>query len=650
MDELMDFLDTLYAPLLPCGPGESGPPPDALIIGKDPARLEPRYLTFEDLETSMLLAGGPGAGKSVCIRTLIRQLLRRRKTTGEGFTCIDPGNTASWILYEIATYHPELAPYVYYADLTQTAGAVLSYNHLAHVTHPHFAAATMAEEFLRTGGARSSMEKPLVSKVLRILIQTLIELNLTLADAHYFLESGPSERAVAQHLLKGLPETSRLRRFWTNLVTKSKQSQEISVLGPSLRLELTNAPALRRMIAAPLSASFDPKPFMDQGGIGVINLSMTNAGVTRDERNTMASLFVQGFMQAYPKRSADRSLRHTLLIDEAGLLLPRNGGFEECIVEARKFSLTTVIICQALSQLIHDEDTTLHDVCMALPTKLVFGNLPLSDCRTLAEDLYIRELDVFRVKHQHSRLVHDPVLRKVLVSSWTEGESETDSESRTTTRSTGTTEGTTETYGSSTGAMSSASTGETYGDDGSLTHEQRNVARGESQTHSHSSGSSRSWTTGEAESEQRGTARTRSRSSTTAEQWITDHVARRELLPPEFMRLEEQIHMKAQHLRLLPQGRAVLLRPGEAPCDVQVDIAPDHDLTMEQIRNFLTAMFDKPCYAAPEEIDRLIEERETHILRAANNSQRITRSTSGRAHRKQATAPVADCLFADSEE
>ncbi len=616
MHEMPAFIEQLYSQIgTPKTPDQDEPavPEDALVIGTDPGTGESRYLTSADLETSMLIAGGPGRGKSVATRTLLRQKLEQRKRTGAGFTLIDPGNTAGWLLFEIASRYPELAPVVYYSDLSAASGSVLSYNHLAHVVHPHHVAANMAEELVRTGGVRSTMEKPLVTKVLKLLIQTLIELGLTLADAVYFLESGPVERAVAQHLLEQLPESNRLRRYWSDLTSKSKQTQEISVLGPSLRLELVHSPALRRMIAAPLSASFNPLPVMDAGGIGIFNLSMTNAGVTKDERNTWASILIQGYTQAYPKRHADHALKHTLVIDEAGLLLPRNSGFEECVVEARKFSMTNVLICQQLSQLVHDDDTSLLDTCMALPTKLIFGNLPLNDCKIFAEDLYIRELDVMRVKYQHKHTVHDPVLRKVLVNSWTEGESETESESEGVTRSTGTTEGTSTSESMTDGTMTRHSISFEPGD---MVPGQRMVGRGTTHGSSHGSTSTRSTTETEANSVQRGTATTTSRSKTTAEQWITDHIKRIEE-DPEFMRLEEQVHLKAQHLRLLPRGQAVLLRPDESPCDVRIDNALDHDLTLDQIDTFLETVFDKPCYGRPEEIDRLIAEREVKLLEAA---------------------------------
>jgi hypothetical protein len=632
-----DFMQGLYEPLMPktSKPGEQLPD-DALVLGVDPQSGVVRYVTMRDLATSLVVAAGTGAGKSNALRVLLRGLLRRAKRYGEGFAVIDTGNLAWWLLSAIATSYPELAPRVFYADFSQRHGKVLGFDPLAGAAaRPHFSAAATSEILLRTTG-HSTADRILVARVLYHLAAALIELKLRLTDARIFLERGARERLIFQSLMARLPEASPLRSFWEDLAKKSGSTADSYLVGPSNRVAaLVFAPPLKRMVAAPID-SLDLRALMDQGGIAIFNCSRVDADVTTDGQIAFAGLVWQAFRQRFEERKPDRSKPFTLVCDEAGFYLPKNAA--ETLFAARKHNLRVVVSFQAMSQLIPpDGDRTLYDAVLATQAKLILGNLPFSDCKILGEETYLRSISPMEVKHE--RIVWDPVLRKVVVHSNTDGGGETHSTSTTTTGTRGRSrfEATSETAIDGVSAARS-----TPGVPGAVpttidgTHASRAtgavLTEGESEA--------------ESKAHQRGTAWQRTWAHTQAEQWITDHVMRTE---PQFSPLEEQIFAAAKHLKLAARGHGVLLRPGEEPVDIRINYEPDIELEREDMEAFLEEVFTKECYSPAEEIDRLLDDSEQRILTEARSGPRVIESTSGRKKAKEGT-PVPAGLFQDAEE
>lgn len=615
-DNLQQFMGALYRDLVtPSSVREL--PADALVIGSDPVSGEPLYFTMEDMATSMVVAGGTGSGKSYTLRAISFALLKRAKRYGEGLALIDVhGSLATWLLFAIAQHFPELAARVFYTDFAQRLGKVLGCNPLLGASsRPHFAAGSTTEILLRTYGAQNSAQKPLVARVLHNVVAALIALDLPLTHARYFLERGPREWAIFKGLVQSLPPNSSVRSFWDDFAakaTKSPATADSYVLGPANRISpLIEPPACKRMLAAP-AASVDFRALMDEGGIAIINLSRMNADVTLDAQLAFAGLLCQAFRQRFEERHPDRARPFTLVADEFGLFAPHS--FADILVGARKFNLRTVTAFQALSQLIPaDGDRTLHDTILAVPCKLLMGNLPFADCKILAEESYLRSIDAERVKHEHQRIVWDPVLKKVTARSrtWTEGESESES----TSESHGHGRSSSETTGDGAG-RESASTGES--DSGSTT-------------------------------AQRSSSSQTSYSETESEQWITDHKERIETGPPQFSPLEEQVFEAAKHLKLAARGHGVLVRPGREPLDIRINSHPESGLVMEDIQAFLAEVFDKPVYLPAEEIDRLLEEREERMIAEATKKPRVVRSVSGRTQ-KHVASPVPDGLFSEVEE
>src|SRR5437867_6152710 len=98
-------------------PPPEGLPPDALILGTDAVENKPAYLRYEDLSVMLHMIGGPGSGKSNCLRVLADQLLKHKQRTGNGFGIIDPhGTLARYVRNLIASQYPDFAPELVFFD------------------------------------------------------------------------------------------------------------------------------------------------------------------------------------------------------------------------------------------------------------------------------------------------------------------------------------------------------------------------------------------------------------------------------------------------------------------------------------------------------------------------------------------------------
>lgn len=625
-----EFMNGIYNGFMPKAAltGESLPD-DALVLGRNPETGSKLYFTMRDLATSMIIAGGTNSGKSNANRKVLRGLLYRAKRYREGFVVQDNADLGPWLLNLIATKYPELAPRVFYIDLSHSHGKVPSLEPLALAAiHPHRAAASMTEILMATVGGHTPNERVLLSRVLYHILRTLIELRLSLTDSRYFIERGPVERIVFHALVARLRENSALRSFWENLATLSKSTAtwDSYVLGPSNRISpVILAPPLRRIFAASSIESIDPLRMMDEGAIGIVCGSRIGADVSADGQRTALALVWHTLRQGIELRKANQSRPFTIVCDEAPIYLPHNA-LAETLFTARKRNVRHILAFQALSQWIPpDGSRVMYDAVLATPLKLILGNLPLSDCKVLGEEMFLRSLCPDKIKNQPSRIVWDPVLKKVLVRSYSLGGGTTRSKSTTTTRTRGNTSSRADVANDtvdSNGKVVASVTGDV-------------VSEGESDQ--------------ESEAHQRGTAHQDTWNETTGETFVTEHVAREETLPPIYSPLEEQIFEAAKHLKLAVRGHGVLLRPGLEPVDVSIDYEPDIEIEHEAMKAFLEEAFAKECYAPVEEVDRLLDEREQRILAEASRGPRVIGSTSGRQKVKE-LMPVPAGLFQDPQE
>ena len=633
-------MSELYEPLLSPDQQPKGPPSGALIFGEQPVTLDPIYYEADDLALHLHVAGGWGAGKSNFLRVLIGLLLMRMLVFGEGFGLVDPhGSLARYALHLVASQAPELADRLYYCDLHQQH-RVMTFNQLQQGhRHPHFVASCVTEGLVKAHGAQGTSEKPLITRVLQNLIQALIEAGLSLTEAHYFLQRGQNQRAVFRSLLERMPATSPARSFFADLDAKPAGTADAYAMGPLNRLDpLIRPQAFRRMFAAP-TVSLDVKALMDQGGILICDLSRAGAGVTVDGQHMLASLIVQEFRRVFEERTPDKSRPFTLVMDEFGDYVPAD--FARVITGARKYGLRAVFAHQHLTQLVSkDQDRTLLETVLAVPNKVIFGGMPFGDCRVLAEEMFLGAIDPDRIKYWAETVTWDPIPTKVTLTGCSRSESRTESHSTSSTRS----EGTHSAAAAIASHGDSTSTGHgTSVDPESRTSENEQSGSGESWSHTTSQASGASSSV--SDSEEHGFSTQYSFSESEQEAWTTFYEKRIQKGTPTYRSVEEQVFEYAKRLRMSPRGQGVMVSAGTPPREFRAPYKPDLDLTPADIQAFLDQVYDKPVYFEPEELDRVLKEREQKLLDAATRRPIVVSSASGRSRKKSEAHVASGGLF-----
>lgn len=560
-----------------------------MALGKNPETCEIVRLSDDALKLGALLVGPPGRGKSIAIRQIVRQLVRRKLKKGHGFALIDPhGDTASWALQFIAATAPELAPQVYYLDFRQQQMA-LSLNVLRASADPAFIAASFTEAALKAhSGQLSSTETPLLRRVLALLFETLCRCDLTIADYRWFLQRGPSERGVSEAVLARLPngrDAQQLTSFWNEVSEMPAAVFNAHVLGPLNRLQpLNSCVSIRRMLGNPAAASLDFLPVMDDGSIVIVDASIhggTNVSV--DAQRLFLGILVQSFRVAFAQRTPNKSRPFTLVMDEFAQYCP--GDFGAVWSQSRKFGLEVVAALQGLSMLeLEAGDVRLVQAAKAIPNRMIFGGLPLDETKMWAELSFLAQIDPDQVKYQGTTPIFEPVPTKVRMTSTSESESE----------------GEVETDAESQSENHAAASGNVVDADGNITSTSNSEARG--------SGSGRSST--------RGTQRSRTRGSTITEQYVTFFKKELKADTPVYRQIEEQLFIFAQRMHLAPTGICTFVSLSETPVPCMFPHRKDLDLSVDDMQRFLDAVFDKPVYSPPSEIDRLLEERNCQLLEA----------------------------------
>lgn len=575
--EFQTFMASLYEPLLPRRASPSDAPPhDALVLGDDPLTRAPRWITAPELLTGMLVLGGSGLGKSNLLRVLLWRLLLRKLHFNEGFLVFDPhGTLCQWALKLIAAVAPWVAPEVYYYDFRQQRGKALQLGILSgDKERAYHGACVTVEGLLKGTGSSSSMDKPTLSRTLQNSFAALLELGLSFTDVRFFLQRGPAERAVLHTFLEQLSVGNPARAFFEDLEAKPAATQDTYAVGALNRTDvITRTRAIAR---TQCFAGVDLLPFMNNGWIGLIDGSCEGSGVSADARNATLSMLANRALATFEQRKPDRARPFTLVCDEWPDYI--SSSFARALSTVRKFSGRVLLSAQRLEDCVmKDGDFALLRAALAVPTKVVLGGLPFSECKTLSEEMFLRLIDPDRIKWQIDRIVWDPDMRKVVLRGRSRGGAATRTESETSTNN--------------------ASVGGTKPPDGS--------------------DEAASWNRGDSDARGRSFADSDSWSDTEQEAWVNFPKPRVETGTPIFASIEEQIWLHAKKLQLQPRGHAVLSRSGELPCDIRLPHMQDFEFEDAAIEPFLEMVFDKPVYRDCVELDQHLDNRTHDLLRAA---------------------------------
>jgi hypothetical protein len=596
------------------------PPKDAIYLGKHPVTGEYVYILPSDLDTHVEFVGGSRKGKSNALRRLVKALIRRKKEYGEGFSIIDPHGVLAQYALELCAKDPALAADVLYLTLADVE-YVLSINPVRRAAKdPYYQAACVREGLIHIFDQTKSQDKKLVSRVLTNLHQAQIEGNLTLLESGYFLNRGPIDEAVLQVILSRLPATSTCLSFWRHQQRRADRDADVYSLGPANRLDdLIRPPVLRRMLGQD-HVSVDFLEVMNRGGIAIFDTSIgEGTEITADGQALFNALLVQHYRQAFPSRTPKGSRNydpkktppHTLIMDEFGSYCSTE--FSRLLTEASKFGLRCVFSHQNLQQLVPpDGDMQLKNAVLAIPNKVVFGNLPFEEAKELATHMYLADLDPEQIKYKPKPVIFEPVVQWGVTA-------RTETHGRSVGSARGTTRGRASTHASSIGSSAGTSAGE----DGEHTTRQEGTNAGESFNES------------ESESENLTDTRARSHTVSVTEGYHTTYKERVQDVPPVYRSVEEQVFKAAQVLSLNEKGVAVIGTERRKPLLCRFPNMDQRPVSEDELGAFLKEVYRKPVYVPRDEADRRIEERQAKLLEEAKPQEELPASRAKQPARKR---------------
>jgi len=571
-------------------------PKDAIFLGRHPVTNERVYIRARELDTHLHVIGGSRRGKTNALRYFCKQLLKRKKSHGEGFAIIDPhGGLAEYVL-ELCAQDPGLAPEVVYLDLKDVQ-RVLAINPL-HQTgqDPYFVARCVREALIKVFDRTRSQDKPTTARVLGNVAEALILHNLTLLESRHFLNRGEEDRVVLAYLASQTPPGD-LRSYLEHHLKLPPHETEAQTVGPANRLDdLIRPPVLRRMLGQE-RVSLDFLGVMNRGGIVLFDTSIgPSTELTTDSQDLFNALLVQQFRQAFPRRKEKGARDYdpkqwppfTLILDEFGAYCSTE--FARTLTEASKFGLRCVFAHQNLQQLVAgDGDETLLAAVLAIPNKVVFGNLRYEEAETLAKHIYLGDLNPDEIKYQPEMVTWDPNVRKI----WLRGVSRSETEEpvrRTVSTATGPVQGHTSTR------TIDSETGREVASETESTEESSRV------NEAVSSADAPTVSTGE----------------TLQEAYVNLPTMRVQKGTPVYRTVEEQVFKAAQRLATNPRGVSVVAREQQKPTMCLGPKMDDRPVADEERQAFLKRVYEKPIYLSAEEAQKRIEERRLKLIQAAS--------------------------------
>ena len=359
-----------------------------LFLGYD-ARGKPVRLKPDDRRIHMHVLGSSGSGKSRFMEWMIRGDLRNR----QGFCLVDPHGELYDAVVAYSARHvsdreiillnlSEPDSVVSFNPFRRTANADISVQVERRVT------ATM-----HAWGVENADETPTLARTLRLIYTVMIEQGLGLPQTEHLLNF--SAKDVRGFLIERL-QTPFIRREWMELHELKPKDWRDEILSAKNRLfKLLTSDALKRFMGL-ATVSIDLQDIMDQGKVLLVNLRQSKH-LSHEAARTFGALLVNEFFEAAIQRQSRRPGRdpdpYYLYLDEFQNFV----SLDICrmLAEVRKRGLFLVLAHQYFEQL--DEDVT----AAALNNcgiKAVFGGLSTGNARLMAEELFIGKLDPMKVK------------------------------------------------------------------------------------------------------------------------------------------------------------------------------------------------------------------------------------------------------------
>ncbi len=355
-------------------------PEDVLNDAGDLVRNPEITAPLQARQRHMHIVGSNGSGKSRFMRSLIQQDL----TEGRGLCLIDPHGTQCQDVLAWLANRPRLAKHrkIRYFQVGK-GDRTVAFNPLSvqDPLHAHATATRVADAVGRLFSEDDLRHQPRTHEVLVMLLITLAEHGLSLADYPLFLNRRYTPDIG--HLINGLENTST-REQWKLLEGYKTNEFTEYVSSVSRRLyTLMSNPVIGSVFSA-RDDSIDLRHAMDSGEVLLFDLRDTEI-FDGDSAQLFGLLLISSLF-------AQSKLRQTtspyfLYLDEAHRFLS-GSNIAEVFEECRKYGLHLALAHQNLGQLRDAGERVFSTVINEAEIKAVFSIKEPDDAKYLVELLY----------------------------------------------------------------------------------------------------------------------------------------------------------------------------------------------------------------------------------------------------------------------
>lgn len=363
-----------------------------ILLGTDQATNKNFYLNPDLLRTHLHLLGATGAGKTVAIITLLRQLLMNSRPKSAVFV-IDPmGNLSQDLLLWMANERlcPEhVRERLVYLEPARE-GIVMPFNPLLHASNDHlyYQCGRAVEIVLRAWASQNIEEMPRLRQWTFACFFAAAAMGFPISACRYLLRPGNEEHTA---MLARLPP--ELRFMWSEVL--SARGNEAIRLLESTRNRLApffDSGILRRMFGSTENRLNVPR-FIRDRRIVIFNLASQHR-LDQHIAHTIGGLAVNEIIQSAMSMS-QRDVDPTyLLLDEFQHFVGND--LYDALPLVRQIGLRLILAHQSFSQLeLGDLDLT--GIIWQARSRLMFAN-DADDADRIAHELATLTYDPYKLK------------------------------------------------------------------------------------------------------------------------------------------------------------------------------------------------------------------------------------------------------------
>jgi hypothetical protein len=563
----------------------------SLTLGKAPngrpVTLSPKVRT-----THMQVIGASGTGKTKFLENMIRQDILQN----QGLCLIDPTGNLYLDLVRWCETKGFLGRKKILLFDPSSHEWTFGFNplHFGEVLDEDlsFFVDSMVKACAQVWGGEDTDKTPLLKRCLRMTFHALAEKRLTLLEG-LTLANELDAHGLRKYLTAGLKDPVMRDQWEAFNALKPREFREQFGSTVNRLMEFLASERLRRILGQQ-EKLIDFRRIMDEGHILLVSLS-SGKKISEDNASLLGALLVNDlFLKARGRPKGSRPFY--LYIDECARFINEDIG--RMLDEGRQFGLHLILAHQHLSQLRRAGEWICQAVMTDARTKVVFGGLSPEDAETMAEAVFMGELDLEEAK--------ESLIKPTLVGheiGWFESRSESQNWSD------GESSGTSESWGSQSGTSHTRTYREEFffGEMFSFD-EELSQSDGWSQGTSHSSGRSTS----------RSSSRGRS-SSYGESQGLIPVLKNR---PTTVFSLEEQLYKATAMLRNLRQRHAVVKIPELASIAMTAAPIEEGCARAERVARFQAENFRQSPFASPvAEVEARLRARQERLLAEAQESR-----------------------------